>query len=314
MRSIYAVCIILLILMTSAQCQQTAVDWYNKGNALAGQGKYDEAIQAYDQAIQLKPNYDSAWYYKGVALKALGRTNESNAAFSEAKNLTNLFFASGVSAPSQSVGHIITASAAQNSSQYNQYLTMPTVSAPSTHISTPAMTVILGKTPAIVYLGTQQQSVPYSQYQANANNAVVPSLWIQGAGSWAQYVEVPQGATVSLIAMCPASSSGFFSEVHNGTTNNFSSYFYRNSILTFYADAIGQHILSFIINGQSSNQVTINVTAYKPPQYCLTPNYYCQAYYYPGLHNPYFESGRHWTRFWGGRYWYDSNYPWLNAP
>ena len=70
MRSIYTVFIILLVLTTSAQGQQTAEDWFNKGDTLTSQGKYDEAIQAYDQAIQLKPNYDTAWYNKGVALKA----------------------------------------------------------------------------------------------------------------------------------------------------------------------------------------------------------------------------------------------------
>jgi hypothetical protein len=287
--------------MTSAQCQQTTADWFNRGDALTSQGKYDEAIQAYDQAIQLKPNYDNAWYNKGVALKEVGRISEADVAFAKSKELANLFLAPGISAPSQSVGHIITASAAQNSSQYTQYYIMPTISAPSTHISTPAQTAILGKTPAIVYLGTQQQSLPYSQYQANANNAAVPSLWIQGVGSWTQYVEVPQGAILSLIAVSPAGGSGYLSEIHNGTTYNSSSYFYRNSLLTFYADVIGQHVLSFTINGQSINQVTINVRAYVPPQYCLTPNYYRQSYYYPRLHYPYDEFGRHLSRFYGGR-------------
>ena len=93
MRLIYTIFILLLVLMTSAQCQQTAADWFNKGDALTSQGKYDEAIQAYDQAIQLNPNYDNAWYNKGVALKALGRTNESDAAFVKAKELANLFLA-----------------------------------------------------------------------------------------------------------------------------------------------------------------------------------------------------------------------------
>ena len=326
MRSIYTVFIILLVLMTSAQCQQTAADWFNKGDALTSQGKYDEAIQAYDQAIQLKPNYDNAWYNKGVALKALGRTNESDAAFAKAKEMSNLFLASGVSVPSPSVGRIITESAAQNSSQYTQYYIMPTVSAPSTHISAPEQTLIIGKTPTIVYLGTQQQSVPNSQYQANANNAFVPSLWIQEAGSWTQYVEVPQGATVTLIAVSPNGASGYLSEILNGAAYNSSFYFYPNSMLTFYADTIGQHTLSVNINGHSSNQVTINVIAYVPPQ-CYptpynyyesynypTPNYYLQSYYYPGLHYPYYEFGRHRPRFGGGRNWYDSDYPWLNAP
>ena len=326
MRAIYTFFIILLVLMTSAQCQQTAADWFNKGDALTSQGKYDDAIQAYDQAIQLKPNYDNAWYNKGVALKALGRTNESDAAFAKAKELANLFLAPGVSASSPSVSHSIIVSAAQKSSQNTQYNTMPTVSAPSTHVSAPAQTLIIGKTPAIVYLSTQQNSVPYSQYQANTNNAVVPSLWIQETGSWTQYLEIPQGATVPLIVISSTGASGYLSEILNGSAYNSSFYFYPNSMLTFYADTIGQHILSVNINGQSSNQVTINVIAYVPPQCYPTPcNYYgpynylapnyMQSYYYPGLHYPYYEFGRHWSRFWGGHNWYDSdNYPWLNAP
>lgn len=315
MRPIYIVFIILLVLMTSAQCQQTAADWFNKGDSLTSQGRYDEAIQAYDQAIQLKPNYDNAWYNKGVALKALGRTNESDAAFAKAKDMANLFLASGVSGPSPLGGPIMTKSVAQNLPQYSQYYTMPTVSTPSAHISAPAQTMIVGKTPAIVYLGTQNQS-----------NEGGNALWIQETPSWTQYVEVAQGATVTLIAVSPAGGSGYLSEIHNGTTYNSNFYFYPDSILTFYADTIGQHVLSFTISGQSSDQVTINVIAYVPPQ-CyptlynyyepynyLTPNYYPQSYYYPGLHYPYYEFGRHWPRFWGGRNWYDSDYPWLNAP
>ena len=268
MRSIYTVFIILLVLTTSAQGQQTAEDWFNKGDTLTSQGKYDEAIQAYDQAIQLKPNYDTAWYNKGVALKALGRTNESDAAFAKAKEMSDLFLGSGLSVLSSSAGRTITESTAQ-------YYTQPTASAPSTHISVPAQIAIVGKTPAIVYLGNQQQSMPYSQYQANANNAVVPSLWIQESGSWTQYVQVPQGATVTLIAVSPIGASGYISEVLSGATYNSSFYFYPNSMLTFYADTIGQHTLYVNINGQSSNQVTISVIAYVPPQgYPTTYNYY----------------------------------------
>ncbi len=176
-------------------------------------------------------------------------------------------------------------------SQYAQYYTMPTVSAPSTHISAPAQTLIVGKT-ATLYLGTQQQSVPYSQYQANANNAVVPTLWIQGTGSWTQYVTVPQGATVPLIAVSPTGGSGYLGEILNGITYNSNFYFYPNSILTFYADTIGQHTLSVSINGQPSNQVTINVVAYVPPQAYLAPyNYPAFRYSEPTYYN--YNSGHH---------------------
>jgi cytochrome c-type biogenesis protein CcmH/NrfG len=114
MRVIYAVIILLLILMTSAQCKQTAEDWFNKGFALYGQGKYDDAIQAYDVAIQLKPdfaeaysnkgnallqqgkydeaigvdpNYADAYYAIGAVLEAQGKTSEANKAFAKAKEL-----------------------------------------------------------------------------------------------------------------------------------------------------------------------------------------------------------------------------------
>jgi tetratricopeptide (TPR) repeat protein len=51
------------------------------------QGKYDEAILCYDEAIRLDPNLVQEWYNKGVALEALGKTTEANAAFAKAKEL-----------------------------------------------------------------------------------------------------------------------------------------------------------------------------------------------------------------------------------
>jgi tetratricopeptide (TPR) repeat protein len=41
--------------------------WNNKGDALLNQGKYDEAIQAYDKAIQLDPKFAAVWNNKGDA-------------------------------------------------------------------------------------------------------------------------------------------------------------------------------------------------------------------------------------------------------
>ena len=59
---------------TSPQC---AVAWSNKGAALDDQGKHDEAIKAYDEAIRLDPNDANAWYNKGVSLLKQGKFNES---------------------------------------------------------------------------------------------------------------------------------------------------------------------------------------------------------------------------------------------
>ncbi len=61
--------------------------WNGKGDALYGQGRFDEAIQAYDKAIQLRPDNGIPWAYKGDALKAIGRTNESDTAYAKAKEL-----------------------------------------------------------------------------------------------------------------------------------------------------------------------------------------------------------------------------------
>jgi tetratricopeptide (TPR) repeat protein len=65
----------------------TTDEWLNKGNALVGQSKYDEAIQAYDKAIEIDPNYVPAWHNKGYVLNLLGKTSESEEAFEKAEKL-----------------------------------------------------------------------------------------------------------------------------------------------------------------------------------------------------------------------------------
>ncbi len=59
----------------------------SKGEALFKEGKYDEALQAYDRAIELAPDVSIVWTNKGYALKALGRTNESDVAYATAREL-----------------------------------------------------------------------------------------------------------------------------------------------------------------------------------------------------------------------------------
>ncbi|MGA9098502.1 MAG: hypothetical protein WB392_06180 [Methanotrichaceae archaeon] len=181
---------------------------------------------------------------------------------------------------------------------------MPSIPGSSTHISAPVSTLIEGMIPT------------------SANNAV-PSLWIQGNGGWTQYATIPQGSTVTLISVSPSGGNGYLSDTLNRTTtSNYSFYFYPHSQLTFYGDAIGQHILSYTLNGQSSNQVSINVTAYMPPKYRQIPynyqtlynyHYYPQSYYYTGPNYPSYGYGRYWSRFYGYG-WNASSYPWLNAP
>jgi tetratricopeptide (TPR) repeat protein len=66
---------------------QSAAAWDNKGQALYEQGKYDEALQALDEAIELDPQLADAWNNKALALKAISRTAEADAAFAKAREL-----------------------------------------------------------------------------------------------------------------------------------------------------------------------------------------------------------------------------------
>ncbi|MEH6578918.1 MAG: VWA domain-containing protein [Amphritea sp.] len=50
--------------LDSLQEPQTAADWYNRGNVLARTGKLDEAIAAYDQALQQQADHADAAYNK----------------------------------------------------------------------------------------------------------------------------------------------------------------------------------------------------------------------------------------------------------
>ena len=63
--------------MTSAQCQQTLEDWFDKGLALYNQGNYGEAATAYNEAIKLDPNNAAAWNNKGLVLDYQGKYDEA---------------------------------------------------------------------------------------------------------------------------------------------------------------------------------------------------------------------------------------------
>jgi superkiller protein 3 len=58
-----------------------------KGVALFSQGKHDESINAFDEAIQLDPTNGGYWNSKGKFLEVLGKSTEADAAFAKAKEL-----------------------------------------------------------------------------------------------------------------------------------------------------------------------------------------------------------------------------------
>jgi tetratricopeptide (TPR) repeat protein len=58
-----------------------------EGRALAGLKRYDEAIKAFDEAIELKPDYAKAYNNKGITLKNIGKLDEAINAYDKAIEL-----------------------------------------------------------------------------------------------------------------------------------------------------------------------------------------------------------------------------------
>ncbi|MDD4653697.1 MAG: tetratricopeptide repeat protein, partial [Methanothrix sp.] len=75
------IALIMLLLATQVCGQQTAEEESSKGMAQYEQGEYEKAIQAYDEAIRLNPQYALAWHAKGNALFLLGRLDEAIKAY-----------------------------------------------------------------------------------------------------------------------------------------------------------------------------------------------------------------------------------------
>ena len=83
-KSMGRVILIFLLLGFMGCGEKSHKAWYNKGIALDDLGRYEEAIKAYDKAIELKPDYQKAWYNKGIALRKLYSYEEALEAFNKA--------------------------------------------------------------------------------------------------------------------------------------------------------------------------------------------------------------------------------------
>ena len=58
-----------------------------KADALRNGNRYEEAVGAYEKAIEIDPEYPEAWLGLSDALSALGRTGEAEAAHGRSEEL-----------------------------------------------------------------------------------------------------------------------------------------------------------------------------------------------------------------------------------
>lgn len=85
---IQIIVIILLFMVIASSCSNKQDEWYIKGLDLGVEGKYAEAIECYDKAIEIAPNFTYAWYNKGLALYYTGKYNEAIKCFDKALEIS----------------------------------------------------------------------------------------------------------------------------------------------------------------------------------------------------------------------------------
>jgi tetratricopeptide (TPR) repeat protein len=74
----------LLPNVSFAERTLAAQDWYEQGFVLTNEGRYAEALLAYEKALSYDHSLLNAWYYTGDAFFRLGRYREAILAFSNA--------------------------------------------------------------------------------------------------------------------------------------------------------------------------------------------------------------------------------------
>lgn len=55
--------------------------WSNRGLALKNLGAWAEALESYEKALEIEPNYSKAWYNRGIALDVLRRYDDAISSF-----------------------------------------------------------------------------------------------------------------------------------------------------------------------------------------------------------------------------------------
>ena len=67
---------------------QYAAAYYNRGWAYGNLGQYERAIQDFDEAIRIDPQLGRAYYNRGIAYQAMGKSEEAERDFAKVKELS----------------------------------------------------------------------------------------------------------------------------------------------------------------------------------------------------------------------------------
>ena len=70
-----------------AETKQEARTYLNRGVAYSNLGQYERAIQSYDEAIRLNPEYATVYYNRGLAYEALGNSIKAEQDFAKSKEM-----------------------------------------------------------------------------------------------------------------------------------------------------------------------------------------------------------------------------------
>jgi tetratricopeptide (TPR) repeat protein len=81
-----------LLTIRAPSQEANELDWLNYGNRLWRAFQYEQALMAFDKAIQVKPNFYLAYYAKGLTYAYTGKYQEAAADFEKATQLADNFY------------------------------------------------------------------------------------------------------------------------------------------------------------------------------------------------------------------------------
>ena len=86
---IIALLAIAMVCISAVAQEMTAENWYEKGRAQLGRAPLEDAIKAYDKAIEISPNNATYWAARGSTLSLLALTTDNQSRYNESLQAYN---------------------------------------------------------------------------------------------------------------------------------------------------------------------------------------------------------------------------------